>query len=149
VYLLDFHAYINEMHGSKSKIPNKNFCLYIHDFKFMAFLGTPYIYDISRLRVKCFLLCQLEAHLQFSHNVFFSLHTMCSSVYARCVLQFTHDVFFSLRTMCSSVYAQCVLQQRICFGSSGRGSMKYYYSGFGFLQGTNSSAQNMKFCVLF
>jgi hypothetical protein len=23
VYLLDFHAYINEMHGSRSKIPSK------------------------------------------------------------------------------------------------------------------------------
>jgi hypothetical protein len=25
VYLLVFHAYINEMHGSRSKIPSKNF----------------------------------------------------------------------------------------------------------------------------
>jgi hypothetical protein len=38
VYLLVFHAFINEMHGSKSKIPSKK--------------SRRYIYDISRLRVK-------------------------------------------------------------------------------------------------
>jgi hypothetical protein len=47
VYLLVFHAYINEMHGSRSEIPSKN----VYDVKFLALLGAPYIYDISRLGV--------------------------------------------------------------------------------------------------
>jgi hypothetical protein len=55
VYLLGFHAYINEMHGSRSKIPSKNLVhiyIYIYVYvKFLALLGAPYIYDISRLRV--------------------------------------------------------------------------------------------------
>jgi hypothetical protein len=51
VYLLVFHAYINEMHCSRSKIPSKNSRPYIYDVKFLALLGAPYIYDISRLRV--------------------------------------------------------------------------------------------------
>jgi hypothetical protein len=42
------------MHGSRSKIPSKKSCPYIHDVKFLALLGAPYIYDISRLRVKGF-----------------------------------------------------------------------------------------------
>jgi hypothetical protein len=52
VYLLVFHAYINEMHGSRSKIPSKKSRPYIY-IKFLALLGAPYIYiyDISRLRV--------------------------------------------------------------------------------------------------
>jgi hypothetical protein len=51
VYLLVFHAYINEMHGSRSKIPNKNSRPYIHNVKFLALLGAPCICDISRLMV--------------------------------------------------------------------------------------------------
>jgi hypothetical protein len=59
MYLLVFHAYINEMHGSRSKIPSKKSRPYIYDVKFLALLGAPYIYiyiyththDISRLRV--------------------------------------------------------------------------------------------------
>jgi hypothetical protein len=42
------------MHGLISKIPSKNFVhiyIYIHDVKFLALLGAPYVYDISRLRV--------------------------------------------------------------------------------------------------
>jgi hypothetical protein len=42
------------MHGSRSKIPSKNL-IYIYIYthvKFLALLGAPYIYDISRLRVK-------------------------------------------------------------------------------------------------
>jgi hypothetical protein len=50
--LLVFHAYINEMHGSRSKILNKKSRPYNYDVKFLAFLGAPYIYDFSRLRVK-------------------------------------------------------------------------------------------------
>jgi hypothetical protein len=49
--LLVFHAYINEMHSSRSKIPSKKSRPYIYDVKFQALLGAPYIYDISRLRV--------------------------------------------------------------------------------------------------
>jgi hypothetical protein len=52
VYLLVFYAHINVMHGSRSKIPSKNLVhIYIYDIKFLALLGAPYIYDISRLRV--------------------------------------------------------------------------------------------------
>jgi hypothetical protein len=46
VYLLVFHAYINEMHGSRSKIPSKISRPYI-DVKFLALLGAPYIYMTS------------------------------------------------------------------------------------------------------
>jgi hypothetical protein len=44
VHLLIFHAYINEMHGSRSKIRSKKSRPYIHDVKFLALLGAPYIY---------------------------------------------------------------------------------------------------------
>jgi hypothetical protein len=40
------------MHGSRSKIPSKKSRPYIHDVKFLALLRAPYIYDISKLRVK-------------------------------------------------------------------------------------------------
>jgi hypothetical protein len=40
------------MHGSRSKIPSKNSRPYTYDVKFLALLEAPYIYDISRLRVK-------------------------------------------------------------------------------------------------
>jgi hypothetical protein len=58
VYLLVFHACINEMYCSRSKIPRKkcifHIYIYIYDIKFLALQGAPYIYiyDISRLRVK-------------------------------------------------------------------------------------------------
>jgi hypothetical protein len=39
------------MHGSRSQIPSKKYRPYIYDVKFLALLGAPYIYDISRLRV--------------------------------------------------------------------------------------------------
>jgi hypothetical protein len=39
------------MHGSRSKIPSKKSRPYTYDVKFLALLGAPYIYDISRLRV--------------------------------------------------------------------------------------------------
>jgi hypothetical protein len=54
MYLLVFHAYINEIHGSRSKIPSKNPRPYIYYVKFLALLGAPYIYAISRLRVKLY-----------------------------------------------------------------------------------------------
>jgi hypothetical protein len=44
MYLLVFHAYINEMHGSRSEIPGKKPRTYIYDVKFLALLGAPYIY---------------------------------------------------------------------------------------------------------
>jgi hypothetical protein len=56
VYLLVFHAYINKMHGSRSKIPSEISRPYIYDVKFLALLEAPYIYDISRLRVKLHIL---------------------------------------------------------------------------------------------
>jgi hypothetical protein len=51
VYLLVFHAYINETRGSRSKIPSKKSRPIIYDVKFLALLGAPYIHDVSRLRV--------------------------------------------------------------------------------------------------
>jgi hypothetical protein len=43
--MLVFHAYINEMHGSRSKIPSKKSHPYIYDVKFLALLGLHiYIY---------------------------------------------------------------------------------------------------------
>jgi hypothetical protein len=42
------------MHGSRSKIPSKISRPYIYDVKFLALLGTPYIYNTSRLRVKIY-----------------------------------------------------------------------------------------------
>jgi hypothetical protein len=61
VYLLVFHTYINEMHGSRSKIPSKKSRPYIHDVKFLALLGPAYMCDISRLRVnKKILICILN-----------------------------------------------------------------------------------------
>jgi hypothetical protein len=44
------------MHVSRSKIPSKKSCpdIYIYDVKFLALLGAPYIYNISRLRVKLY-----------------------------------------------------------------------------------------------
>jgi hypothetical protein len=49
---LVFHAYINEMLGSRSKIPSNKSRPCIYDVKFLALLGAPCIYDISKLRVK-------------------------------------------------------------------------------------------------
>jgi hypothetical protein len=50
---LVFHEYMNEMHGSRSKIPSTKSRPYIRVYvKFLALLGAPYIYDIGRLRVK-------------------------------------------------------------------------------------------------
>jgi hypothetical protein len=44
------------MHGSRSKVPSKKICtiyIYIYIYvKFLALLGAPYVYNISRLRVK-------------------------------------------------------------------------------------------------
>jgi hypothetical protein len=41
------------MHVSRSKIPSKKISsIYIYESKFLALLEAPYIYDISRLRVK-------------------------------------------------------------------------------------------------
>jgi hypothetical protein len=40
------------MYGSRSKAPIKKSLPYIYDVKFLALLGAPYLYDISRLRVK-------------------------------------------------------------------------------------------------
>jgi hypothetical protein len=36
----------------EAKSPVKISSIYIYDIKFMALQGAPYIYDISRLRVK-------------------------------------------------------------------------------------------------
>jgi hypothetical protein len=53
VYFLVYRSYINQIYGSRSKIPSKKSrpYIYIYDVKFLAFLGAPCIYDISRLRL--------------------------------------------------------------------------------------------------
>jgi hypothetical protein len=38
------------MYGSRSKILSKKSRPCVYDVKFLALLGAPYIYDISRLR---------------------------------------------------------------------------------------------------
>jgi hypothetical protein len=42
-----FHAYVNGMHGSRSKIPSKKCRSYIYDVKFLALLGALYIYILD------------------------------------------------------------------------------------------------------
>jgi hypothetical protein len=69
--MLVFHAYINEMHGSRSKIHSKKSRLYIHDVTFLALLGAPYIYDISRLRVKIHFLAAKNLPFPSSRNFIF------------------------------------------------------------------------------
>jgi hypothetical protein len=46
------------MHGSSRKIPNKKSRPHIYDVKFLALLGAPYIYDISKLRVNSSFECK-------------------------------------------------------------------------------------------
>src|SRR5215510_13016006 len=58
MYLLVFHAYINEMHGSRSKIPSKKSRPYIYDIKFLALLGTPYTESAKK---------KMYAHFNESH----------------------------------------------------------------------------------
>jgi hypothetical protein len=83
VYLLVFHAYINEMHGRRSEIPSKNLVhiyIYIYTLNFgQLSLSRPpplslyiYIYDISRLRVSFIniLLCYVE----YIYDFILSLH---------------------------------------------------------------------------
>jgi hypothetical protein len=67
MYLLVFHTYINEMHGSRRKVPSKKSRPYIYDVKFLALLGATYIYDISRLRVK--FIHRLATGMQTAHRI--------------------------------------------------------------------------------
>jgi hypothetical protein len=73
VYLLVFDAYVNEMHGSRSKFPSKKSRPYIYDVKFLALLGAPYIYDISRLRVK-WVLCNIINYWWLNINKHYGLN---------------------------------------------------------------------------
>jgi hypothetical protein len=69
---LVLHAYINEMHGSRSKIPSKKSRPYIHDVKFLALLGAPYVYGVSRLRVKLNYINQLPIkHYKLIRSVYY------------------------------------------------------------------------------
>jgi hypothetical protein len=49
------------MRDSRSKIPSKKSSQYIYDVKFLALLGAPYIYKISRLMIKGIDLCGVSA----------------------------------------------------------------------------------------
>jgi hypothetical protein len=78
---LVFHAYINEMHGSRSKIPSKKSSPYIYDVKFLALLGAPYIYDISRLRVNS--LYMFQAGLLFIIRRYYCVYSKVCHVLCR------------------------------------------------------------------
>jgi hypothetical protein len=64
------------VHSSRSKIPSKNLVhIYIYIYicvKFLALLGAPYIYDISRLRVRNYV-CQMSQTVQFTKPVSITL----------------------------------------------------------------------------
>src|SRR5215510_5772882 len=80
MYLLVFHAYINEMHGSRSKIHSKKSRPYIYDVKFLALLGAPCIYDISRLRVRE----SVELRLFSLYGMFWvSLPLPCTGIFCK------------------------------------------------------------------
>jgi hypothetical protein len=89
VYLLVFHAYINEMHGSRSKIPSKNYRIYIHDVKSLTLLGALHIYNISRLWVK------VKMHVvKISHaiyNIFRDIQAQ-TTVHQKVLLSYTLDL---------------------------------------------------------
>jgi hypothetical protein len=58
------------MHSSRSKIPSKKSCPYIDiHVKFLALLGAPCVYDISRLRVK-------DTFRLLNKYIVFGLHTV-------------------------------------------------------------------------
>jgi hypothetical protein len=58
------------MYGSRSKIPNKKSRPYIYIYvKFLALLGAPYIYDISRLRVEGSMGPLFELFIKFSNGM--------------------------------------------------------------------------------
>jgi hypothetical protein len=76
VNILFFHAYINEMHGSGSKIPSKYLIhiyiyiySYINNVKFLALPGAPYVYDITRLRFNE-MVCCLSSEVKFLFLVY-------------------------------------------------------------------------------
>jgi hypothetical protein len=56
----------------EAKISNKKSRPYIYDVEFLALLGAPYIYDISRLRVKYIIYTEfyfcLEPHGKCMHK---------------------------------------------------------------------------------
>src|SRR5215475_11467976 len=43
---------INEMHGSRSKIPSKISLPYIYDVKFLALLGAPYTRGVHHVTIQ-------------------------------------------------------------------------------------------------
>jgi hypothetical protein len=61
------------MHVSRSKIPSKISRPFIYDFEFLALLGAPYIYDISRLTVKVAILSALRTDSLYPQEIFLVL----------------------------------------------------------------------------
>jgi hypothetical protein len=95
VYLLVFHAYINEMNGSRSNIPSKMSRPLIYEYvKFLALLAAPYIYDISSIRVKNDSDCS-----QAQVSTFSSLKKRTQIVMPKCHQSFT--------LICCNVFLCC------------------------------------------
>jgi hypothetical protein len=90
--LLVFHAYINEIHGSRSKIPSKKSRPYIYIRRWISgFTGSSihththththiyiYIYDISRLRVN---MLPLQCQVNFDPSC---VHTVVQNMWHEC-----------------------------------------------------------------
>jgi hypothetical protein len=89
MYLLVFHAYIKEMHGSRSKIPTKNL-VHIYTLSSGFTTSSIYIHDISRLIVnpkqsKCSKKQGNYFINNFTPQIFFVLSHHTITVY-RCLL---------------------------------------------------------------
>jgi hypothetical protein len=105
-----FHACINEMPGSRSKIPSKKSRPYIHDVKFGALVGAPYIYEISRLRAKGFIYLSSFFVIKstFSslsptlHELLSSSRTFLIRIFLLYV-RYSHNLLFSILTSFASL----------------------------------------------
>jgi hypothetical protein len=103
VYLLVFHTYINEMHGSRSKIPSQKSRPYIYDVKFLALLGAPYIYDISMLRVNLWKIEKRRGRSACFLTSFIFLFILC---FLFCSILFSFLLFYHISTL-TSVFMHC------------------------------------------
>jgi hypothetical protein len=136
VYLLVFHVYIKQMHGSRSKIPSKKSRPYIYiyiythkyDDKFLALLGTIYIYihDISRLRFKGLKLCisferNYKMYSEFQINVMLSQNCTqarqisggkCQTKAVRCSKN-SQQWALPVRNVPTAAYACCAWHSRL------------------------------------
>jgi hypothetical protein len=89
--------------------------IYIYDVKFLALLGAPYIYDISRLRVKCWADCvptTLTWNQQCAFEVFStqSMHFVLWSIH--CV---TTDLGVSCKLVCANSQPVDKIKWSLCY----------------------------------